>query len=388
MLLSGGYDRFADDDHVFVITMARSNFEQLLSSTPLGQTPTTDLLASARSGQNPLAIVIAYTFFAGQVYTATAIVGPADNSDRPFGDLAGGLSGGLGGIAKHLHVGGALGQQSGDDPFDEYTALLTSNRLASVLVQKDHVLPEIFWQEWDPARNDWRPRDDFLSRNINYLKTLLRRPLKPAPDEEDLKKFFKKNLAADSSLETSFATVTFRFHDREGAERVLGLILREADNIIREDKRRDVAARIAYLDAALVHLTLADSKPELIAVLSEQQQEMMMIESDHLYASKLIDAPYAPLTPTSPSPVIDGFIAIGAACFLWLVLVRMAPAGGGWSRFVVVFARGSRGRGKATHSAARFREDPLAGALPLPGALDGSSRDGLNPRGAPRKSRA
>jgi hypothetical protein len=338
-----------------------------------------------------LAAVIAFTLLATPVYTATAIVGPADNSDQPFGDMAGGLGGGLGGIAKHLHVGGALGQQGSDDPFDEYTALLTSNRLAGILVRKDRILPEIFWRAWDPAHNTWLPRNDFLSRNIDSLKVLLRRPLKPSPDQEDLAKYFKKNLIVEPSLETSFATVSFRFHDREGAERLLGLILHEADDVIRQDKRRDVEARIAYLDTALVHLTLADQKPELIAVLSEQQQDMMMIESDQLYASKMIDVPYAPRTPTSPSPIIDGLIVMGVACFGWLAMVRMIPAQGRWSRFLAAFAWGKRREkpNKAKRSAPRFRHDPLAAALPIPAVLDGAAgRDGMNPRGTPGNGRA
>jgi hypothetical protein len=336
-----------------------------------------------------LAAVIAYTLFAAPVYTATAIVGPADNSDQPFGD-AGGISGGLGGIAKHLHVGGALGQQSGGDPFDEYTALLTSNRLAALLARKDNFLPEIFWSEWDASQKHWRSRNDFTSQKIDQLKLLLRRPVKPAPDQEDLEKYFKKNLVVDSSLETSFATVSFRFHTRDGAQRLLGLILREADNIIREDKRRDVAARIAYLNTALVHLALADQKPELIAVLSEQEQEMMMIESDHLFASMLIDAPYAPLTPTSPSPVIDGLIVLGLACVIWLALVRMSLAGSRTPWFVAVFARRKRGShgGKPPRSAPQFRDDPLADALPISAVLNSTGNPhGVGPRGAPGKGR-
>jgi hypothetical protein len=330
--------------------------------------------------------VIAFTLVAQPVYTATAIVGPADNSDQPFGDAGEALSGGLGGIAKHLHVGGALGQSGESDPFDEYSALLTSNRLAALLVQKDNFLPEVFWTDWDSAKHRWRPRNDFLSRKIDTLKLLLRRPLKSGPDQEDLEKYFKKYLVVDSSLETSFATVTFRFHTREGAERLLGLILREADNIIREDKRRDVAARIAYLNTALTHLSLADQKPELIAILSDQEQEMMMIESDHLYASEMIDSPYAPRTPTSPSPIVDGLIALGASGVIWFVLVRMAPAESLLGRIVGAFAVGRRRpRGKnPPRSAPRFREDPLADALPIPGVIDSHDTS----HGTPGRGRA
>ncbi len=151
-------------------------------------------------------------------------------------------------------------------------------------------------------------------------------------------------MVVDSSLETSFATVSLRYSSSEGAERLLGLIIHEADNIIREDKRRDVSARIAYLNSALEHLSLADQKPELIAVLSEQEQEMMMIESDHLYASKLIDMPYAPLKPTSPSPVIDSLIALAVSCLAWLAIVRLIPAEGRWARLLAPFAQGKRRR--------------------------------------------
>ncbi|HEX4158026.1 MAG TPA: Wzz/FepE/Etk N-terminal domain-containing protein [Rhizomicrobium sp.] len=337
-----------------------------------------------------LAAVISYTLLAAPVYTATAIVGPANNSDQPFNDAVGSLSGGLGGIAKHLHVGGALGQQGGGDPFDEYTALLTSNRLAALLVRKDNFLPEVFWSEWDASQNHWLPKNDFASQKIDQLKVLLRRPVKPSPDQEDLEKYFKKNLLVDSSLETSFTTVSFRFHTRDGAERLLGLILREADNIIREDKRRDVAARIAYLNAALVHLALADQKPELIAVLSEQEQEMMMIESDHLYASMLIDAPYAPLTPTSPSPVIDGLMAMALACVIWIALVRVSPAGSRTAWFIAIFARGKRGphAGKQPRSVPKFRDDPLADALPISAVLNSTGNsDAVGRHGVPGKGR-
>jgi hypothetical protein len=159
--------------------------------------------------------------------------------------------------------------------------------------------------------------------------------------------------------------------------RLLGLILREADDIIREDKRRDVAARIAYLNTALEHLSLADQKPELIDVLSQQEQEMMMIESDHLFASTLIDQPYAPLKPTAPSPIVDSAIAFALACIAWLGIVRTVPSEGRWARFVRAFARQKHGRftgDRASRGRSGFREDLLADALPLPGALDVAAR--------------
>ena len=286
------------------------------------------------------------------VYTATAIVGPADNSDDPLQQAMSGASG-LGGIAKHLHVGGMLGQSGQGDTFDEYTALLASNRLAGILVRKDHFLQEVFADAWDPVHKRWLPRDSAFDQAVDFAKRLLNRPVKPAPDQDDLAKYFEENLAVVPSLETSFATITLKFHDRAGAERLLTTLLLEADNIIREDKRRDVSARMAYLNTVLEQLTLAEQKPAMIDVLSQQQQEMMMIESDHLYASILIDTPHAPLKPTSPSPIVDSAMALGLAGFTWLAAVRMGPAKGRWPRILAAFARPRRvARMRAVHAPA------------------------------------
>jgi hypothetical protein len=289
-----------------------------------------------------MAVVVLIVLFKPPVYTATAIVGPADNSDDPMEQGLGAAMGGLGGVAKHLHVGGMLGQAGLADSFDEYTALLTSNRLAGILVRKDAFLQQLFADAWDPVHKRWLPRDSMLDQTVDFAKHLLGRPVKPAPDQDDLSKYFEENLNVDPSLETSFATVTLKFGDRAGAERLLNTMLLEADNIIREDKRRDVSARIAYLNAALVNLMLAEQKPAMIDILSQQEQEMMMIESDHLYASILIDTPHAPLKPTSPSPIIDSAIALALACFAWLAAVRMAPAEGGFRRMLSAFARPRR----------------------------------------------
>jgi len=284
--------------------------------------------------------VFLFTAMSQPLYTATAVVGPADNSDQPFSNpLGGALGGSLGGIAKHLHVGGMLGQGGSSDTFDEYTSLLDSNRLTEILVRNDHVLPDIFPDDWDSIHRRWLPEDDLIHHSINWLKTVLHRPVKQVPDQDDLEKYFEKNLIIDPSLENSFVSVSLRFRSPRGAERVLGTLLREADNVIREDKRRDVAARIAYLNTALEHLSLADQKPQLIDILSDQEQEMMMIESDHLYASTLIDAPHAPLKPSSPSPIRDSAIALALALFGWLGAVRTVPATGRMARLLAAFAR-------------------------------------------------
>jgi F0F1-type ATP synthase membrane subunit a len=66
---------------------------------------------------------------------------------------------------------------------------------------------------------------------------------------------------------------------------------------------------------------------------------MMLIESDHRYASILIDPPHAPLKPTSPLPTIDAAVAFALSCLVWFGIVRLAPESGRWRGFLNIFAR-------------------------------------------------
>lgn len=104
-------------------SMARSNFEQLLSSTPLGQTPTTDLLASARSGQNPLD-----TGNNDQGLTnGTAPLGGQIGAGAQGNGAANGLAGETGaGAALSGEAGGAAGAASGIASVEGLTADETS----------------------------------------------------------------------------------------------------------------------------------------------------------------------------------------------------------------------------------------------------------------------
>jgi hypothetical protein len=76
---------------------------------------------------------------------------------------------------------------------------------------------------------------------------------------------------------------------------------------------------------------------------------------------------------------------MGLAFVGWLALVRMVPAGGFWARIVAAFARGRHVRrgNEAARPAPKFRDDPLADALPIQAVLDGAAGRDATPRGTP-----
>jgi hypothetical protein len=237
-------------------------------------------------------------------------------------------------IAKKFRTGGLLGAQDGQDPFNEYTVLLTSSRLAKDLASEPHFLQLLFPDQWDSRAMRWRPNNSMM----DGLRRTLHRQIKTAPDADDIAKYLEHHLTSTLSLETGFATVTFDFRDRAEAETILDLLLKDADDLIRADKGRDVAARIAYLTEATRNLSLTDDRQAIIETLAEQQQEMTIIQSDHRYASTLIDPPYAPFRPISPDPFTDVMGAVFTAIAIWGSLIFYAKPNSYAARFLAFFA--------------------------------------------------
>jgi len=271
-----------------------------------------------------------------QSYTATAVLGPTVT----LADTTGASS--LQNIARRVG-GGLLGSAGLNETFNEFTALLTSNRLAGALAQNPAVMHEVFNTQWDDRNKRWRERNGVLDGAIDTVKRLIGRPIKAVPDQDDLLQFLAARMTVNAALDTGYDTVSLTFSGRDETTNLLTLILRTADDIIREDRRRDVAARIAYLREALLNLTVASEKDILIQTLSEQDQKMMIIASDHRYASTYIDPPYTPIRPSNPNPYQDLFIAMFLTVGAWFGLVSLARQRGRVHRYLEWLA-GRRGR--------------------------------------------
>ena len=263
-------------------------------------------------------------------YTAVAIVGPSNGNlgnASSGGGIAGMLGGGLGAGALKRLAGGLVGGGDSKVMFDQYTELLTSNRLAAKLAQDPNVLRAIFYKSYDWDLHQWRRHSAVMGAMIDFAKGLLHYPVKLHPDQDDVAKFLDKEVNVDAPLTSSFVTVSLVAEDPKKSEWLLNTLLRDADSIIREDRRKDVESRIAYLTAALPQVTQTDQRDAIISLLSDQEQSMMTIQADNRYASALVDTPHADLKPTSPSVPNVFVIMMLLALAGWGGLVYFLPEG-------------------------------------------------------------
>jgi len=264
-----------------------------------------------------------------QSYTATAIIGPPGPS--PAGNMlasmsTGGFSSGL--SAKLL---GGLGSSS-RDPYQEYLQLLPSTRLCQALIARKGFLQKIYSHQWDVAGKKWKEPGPIRSAEIIVLR-LLGRPVATEPNVDQLMLYLGKHLSigplqAKTGLvklldNSPYSQVTFNYENPQEAERILDVVLYETDRLIREDDRRDVTARIAFLRSELSKGSLlVDDRTALISILSDQERLLAMIQSDKRYASALIVPPYASPIPTSPPrPSVVAFEVLLLSLVLWVGIV-------------------------------------------------------------------
>jgi hypothetical protein len=89
---------------------------------------------------------------------------------------------------------------------------------------------------------------------------------------------------------------------------------------MRVDKRKDIEARITYLQQQLQKVTLEDQRTVLASLLGAQQNTMMIIAADHRYASYVVEPPYTPKKPAWPN-----FLGVvGLIVFLTIVFWGIA----------------------------------------------------------------
>lgn len=223
-----------------------------------------------------------------------------------------------------------------------FTQLLSSHQVAEDLATRYKVMPIVFYDSWDASRNDWRPKPAFVTAIRKTLTVFSHKTIKDHPDIDDLQTELGKRLSASkitpitsSGLlnSSNIIGVSFAFRDPGQAQMILSAVLDDADSIIRRTKKRDVAARISYLQNLLPTITATEERSSLISALTAQRQNMATIEADKRYASSLVVAPYTPVDPASSGPVALLLQSLVAALAGGLLAIYFLPVDGAIMRW-------------------------------------------------------
>jgi len=260
-----------------------------------------------------------YVHLSDPIYTAEAALTPPKDALLDSSGLQ--SASGIASITKKLGFGGP--SSGNEDLFDQYTRVLRSYRLADTLTERPEFLALAFPDLYDPATKHLRARGAFTGMLSDTVKAFIGLPLGPSAEDDRIFHFLKDNLSISTPHEgsTDISEVSFRFRDRESSQRILEIVLKEADSLMRADKRADIAARIAYLKAQLATTTFEDQRSAIISLLTMQQNTMMVITADHRYASYVVEPPHTPQKATWPDFISVVALIVFVTLALWCAAI-------------------------------------------------------------------
>jgi hypothetical protein len=292
-------------------------------------------------------LTLIYVHLSDPLYMAVAALTPPKDALLDAAGLQG--ASGIASITKKLGIGG--GPTNGnEDLFDQYTRVLRSYRLAGALTNRPEFLALAFPKYYDPKTRHLKPRAGFSAMAADGVKAILGLPLVSDSEEDRVFRFLKENLSISTPHEatTDISEISFRYDDRYASQRILDIVLEQADLLMRADRHKDIASRIVYLENQLTKTTFEDQRESIISLLTTQQNTMMVITADHRYASYIVEPPHTPQKPSWPDIPSEAGLIVFLALTFWGGAIFLLPQDNAllrrFSREQKVFARTRRSK--------------------------------------------
>ncbi len=233
-------------------------------------------------------------------YSAAVVVAPVQ--DESEGGSSGGLSSALSqfsGAAEMLGV--SLPGGSGTAKFKEFTALLTSTRLANAMIKAHDPRPMVFHKAYDWEHHRFAAPTGVMGFLRNAYATVLRQPAWQPPDAWDLSEYLKDHIVLEKDTKGGFVTITYLNRNKRFAGEFLSEVVTQADEILRSERREIAKRKIAYFDQKLQTVTMEDSRRALIGLSSNEEKALAIIETNAPYAAKFLVPTYVSSKPTFPN---------------------------------------------------------------------------------------
>lgn len=241
--------------------------------------------------------IAAYTL--PKKYEAIAIAAPALES-------GGGQLGALGSIASQYGGLASLAGISlpGEGTGAEAIATLQSDSLTIDYINRENLLPALFPDRWDSARQSWRGS---------------------APTPWQGKELFRKKIRVISKdTKTNLVSVNIRWTDPVIAAKWANDLVRLTNDLMRTKSIAEAERNIAYLQEQVGISNVVELRNAIYSLMETQIKQAMVARGSESFALKVIDAAIPPEKPFTPRPAvwIPGGIIGGAFLGLILAILR------------------------------------------------------------------
>lgn len=238
------------------------------------------------------------------LYSAYAVVAPTDGASDPARANLGGLSS-LAGAA-----GISLGaSDEAVSPYTQFKFLLTSPELAYYQVSRRPMLQMVFSGSWDPATRQWRRPTGVGAAVSGLFNPLFGLPTWLPPSAEALAGTYGGNLKLQSVPDSSMMRLIYSDSDPQRAQMILTYMLDDANELLRQQARRDARAQASYLRERLSQTDMQSYRETLVGLLAEQEQRLMLTNGQLPFAARTVERITVSQGPTSKRPMLYASIA-------------------------------------------------------------------------------
>ena len=239
------------------------------------------------------------TLMMRNIYRSEATIMPRQQEKTATSSALSAL-GALSGMASEL-----VGLGGGGD-VDKFEVVLKSRDLARRVVEKYKLMPELFQDQWDPLKKQWKEN--------------------PAPTIQDAYKLLMGMLTVSRDRKTDVLTVKFDHEDPNFAKIMVDNYLTELSESLREETLKDAAENRRFLQEQIEQTSDPLLKVKISDLLAKEIEKETFARAQKYYSFIVLDPPIAPDPNKKVKPkralicilsvTVAGFFAIFLAFFL------------------------------------------------------------------------
>jgi uncharacterized protein involved in exopolysaccharide biosynthesis len=169
----------------------------------------------------------------------------------------------------------------------EAVATLQSEALTERFIVENHLLPVLFADRWDPARQVW------LDTDRDHIPSLW-----------EANQLLSKLRVVTENAHTGLVTLTVTWRDPKLAAQWANELVRVTNNYLRNKTIAESERNIVYLRGQAANTDVVEVRGTLSNLLETEFKKEMLARGNEEFALKVIDPAFAPQNASFPKPLL------------------------------------------------------------------------------------
>ena len=205
-------------------------------------------------------------------------------------------------------LGGGMGL-SGVSDYDKLIDLLMSQDTASTALSNDDLMRKLFPDRWDPRTRLWRQPTGFVAGARGFVYRIFGLPGWAQPGAEPVLNFLEERLRITRGELPQVHTISLFAEDPALASQTLQVVVRGADDLLRQRARQVNASNVEFLRKQLATEGITEVRTELSRQLGQELAKSSMLASSSSYSYEILKDFRVTSRPVSPRPLLALLIA-------------------------------------------------------------------------------